>query len=71
MKSVRQRRNSGGNASGFFDLEDEVKDKRDRLITKLETRMTQKTQRETIFTIRWKGGVASFGNVNMATAQRN
>jgi hypothetical protein len=38
----------------IFDLEDEVKDKRDRLITKLETRMTQKTQRETIFTIRWK-----------------
>ena len=38
----------------IFDLEDEVKDKRDRLITKLEERMTQKTQRETIFTIRWK-----------------
>lgn len=36
------------------DLEDEVKDKRDRLITKLEERMTQRTQRETIFTIRWK-----------------
>ena len=26
----------------------------DRLITKLEERMTQRTQRETIFTIRWK-----------------
>ena len=38
----------------IFDLEDEVKDKRDRLITKLEERMTQRTQRETIFTIRWK-----------------
>jgi hypothetical protein len=38
----------------IFDLEDDVKDKRDRLITKLEERMTQKTQRETIFTIRWK-----------------
>ena len=38
----------------IFDLEDEVKDKRDRLITKLEERMTQKTQREMIFTIRWK-----------------
>ena len=38
----------------IFDLEDDVKDKRDRLITKLEERMTQKTQRETIFTVRWK-----------------
>jgi hypothetical protein len=38
----------------IFDLEDDVKDKRDRLITKLEERMTQRTQRETIFTIRWK-----------------
>jgi hypothetical protein len=37
----------------IFDLEDDVKDKRDRLITKLEERMTQRTQRETIFTIRW------------------
>ena len=38
----------------IFDLEDDVKDKRDRLITKLEERMTQRTQRETIFTIRWR-----------------
>jgi hypothetical protein len=37
----------------IFDLEDEVKDQRDRLIAKLEERMTQRTQRETIFTIRW------------------
>jgi hypothetical protein len=37
----------------IFDLEDEAKDKRDRLISVLEQRMTQKTSRETLFTIRW------------------
>ena len=37
----------------IFDLEDQAKDKRDRLITVLEQRMTQKTQRETLFSIRW------------------
>jgi len=37
----------------IFDLEDQAKEKRDRLITVLEQRMTQKTSRETLFTIRW------------------
>lgn len=37
----------------IFDLEDQAKDKRDRLITVLEQRMTQKTQREALFAIRW------------------
>jgi len=37
----------------IFDLEDRAKEKRDRLITVLEQRMTQKTSRETLFTIRW------------------
>lgn len=37
----------------IFDLEDQAKDKRDRLIGVLEQRMTQKTSRETLFAIRW------------------
>lgn len=37
----------------IFDLEDQAKEKRDRLITVLEKRMTQKTTREALFSIRW------------------
>src|SRR6185437_665289 len=35
----------------IFDLEDEAKEKRDRLISVLEKRMTQRTSRETLFSI--------------------
>ena len=38
----------------IFDLEDEISDKRDDLITALEKRMTQKTELETLFTLHWK-----------------
>ena len=37
----------------IFDLEDEVTQKRDDLITALERRMTQKTSSEPLFTIAW------------------
>ena len=38
----------------IFDLEDEITQKRDDLITTLERRMTQKTSLEPLFTIAWK-----------------
>jgi hypothetical protein len=38
----------------IFDLEDEITQKRDDLITTLERGMTQKTSLEPLFTIVWK-----------------
>jgi len=38
----------------IFDLEDEIAQKRDDLISALERRMTQKTSLEPLFTIAWK-----------------
>jgi hypothetical protein len=37
----------------IFDLEDEIAQKRDDLISALERRMTQKTISEPLFTIAW------------------
>ncbi len=37
----------------IFKVEDEITDKRDRLVESLEKRLAQKTSRETLFTIRW------------------
>jgi hypothetical protein len=37
----------------IFDVEDEISHKRDRLVELLEKRMAQKTQVESLFTIRW------------------
>ncbi len=38
----------------IFDVEDEIIEKRDALIIRLEKRMAQKTQTEDIFTIEWR-----------------
>lgn len=38
----------------IFDIEDEITEKRDRLIEALESRMQQKTEVEPLFTIRWR-----------------
>lgn len=38
----------------IFDIEDEIADKRDELISALEERMKQKTDITELFTIRWK-----------------
>ncbi len=38
----------------IFDIEDEIADKRDRLVSELEKRMMQKTTCTPVFTIRWK-----------------
>ena len=38
----------------IFDVEDEIIQKRDALIDALEQRMTQRTHRQTLFTIRWQ-----------------
>jgi hypothetical protein len=38
----------------IFDLEDDIAQKRDDLISALERRMTQKTTSEALFTIAWK-----------------
>lgn len=38
----------------IFDVEDEIMEKRDRLITQLEDRLSQKSEIEPLFTIRWK-----------------
>ena len=45
-KKRRQRQN-------IFDVEDQIVEKRDALITALEKRMTQRTSVETLFTLRW------------------
>ena len=37
----------------IFDVEDEILEKRDELIDKLEKRMTQHTENKRLFTIRW------------------
>ena len=37
----------------IFDVEDEIADKRDMLVDQLTKRMEQKTETETLFTIRW------------------
>jgi hypothetical protein len=44
-RSMRQR---------IFDIEDEIAEKRDRLVTALEKRMQQKTTLTPVFTIRWQ-----------------
>ena len=46
-KKRRQRR-------AIFDLEDEIIDRRDELIHQLEERMQQKTQIESLFTLKWQ-----------------
>jgi hypothetical protein len=38
----------------IFEVEDEIIEKRDALIDALEQRMTQRTHRQTLFTIRWQ-----------------
>ncbi|TVP78299.1 MAG: ATP-dependent helicase [Puniceicoccaceae bacterium] len=38
----------------IFDVEDEINDKRDALITELERRLSQKTESTELFTIRWQ-----------------
>ncbi|MEZ9058331.1 hypothetical protein [Vibrio pelagius] len=38
----------------IFDIEDEIADKRDELISALEARMKQKTEVTELFTIRWQ-----------------
>ena len=37
----------------IFDVEDEIAEKRDSLVEQLTKRMEQKTETETLFTIRW------------------
>ena len=37
----------------IFDVEDDIRDKRDTLIEKLESRLSQETATEPLFTIRW------------------
>lgn len=37
----------------IFKAEDEIMDKRDALIESLERRLAQRTEMETLFTIRW------------------
>jgi len=37
----------------YFDKEDEILEKRDQLITELESRLSQKTELDHLFTIRW------------------
>ena len=37
----------------IFDVEDEIKEKRDRFISKLESRLKQKTTTDRLFSIRW------------------
>ncbi|MEE4209427.1 MAG: SNF2-related protein [Parvularcula sp.] len=38
----------------IFDVEDEINEKRDALIAELERRLSQKTQSDELFTIRWQ-----------------
>ena len=38
----------------IFDVEDEINDKRDALIAELERRLSQKTESNELFTLRWK-----------------
>jgi predicted nucleic acid-binding Zn-ribbon protein len=38
----------------IFDVEDEIAEKRDLLIERLERRMSQKTKHQELFRIRWK-----------------
>ncbi len=38
----------------IFDVEDKIMEKRDTLIEQLERRLSQKTETETLFTIRWQ-----------------
>lgn len=38
----------------IFEVEDEIAEKRDRLIDQLESRMTQKSEVEPLFTLRWQ-----------------
>lgn len=38
----------------IFEVEDQIAEKRDRLIDQLEARMTQKSKTESLFTLRWQ-----------------
>ena len=38
----------------IFEVEDEIAEKRDRLIDQLESRMTQKSEVQPLFTLRWQ-----------------
>jgi predicted nucleic acid-binding Zn-ribbon protein len=38
----------------IFNVEDEIMEKRDTLIEQLEQRLSQKTETEALFTIRWR-----------------
>ena len=38
----------------IFDVQDEIEAKRDLLIEKLQTKMKQKTESETLFMIQWR-----------------
>ncbi len=38
----------------IFDVEDEIRERRDELIDQLEQRMKQRTNEEELFTIRWR-----------------
>ena len=38
----------------IFDVEDEIAEKRDSLVEQLTKRMEQKTETETLFTLRWE-----------------
>ena len=39
---------------GIFEVEDKIAEKRDRLIDGLQRRMSQKTTKTSLFTIRWR-----------------
>lgn len=52
-KIVRLERQQRKQRQGIFQVEDEIRDKRDALITQLTHRMTQKLATETLFTIAW------------------
>ncbi len=50
---VEQEKKQRRQRQRIFEVEDDIIEKRDGLITKLEKQMTQRTAREELFTIRW------------------
>ena len=50
---VEQEKKQRRQRQRIFEVEDDIIEKRDGLITKLEKQMTQRTQRQELFTIRW------------------
>lgn len=50
---VEQEKKQRRQRQRIFEVEDDIIDKRDGLITKLEKQMTQRTKRQELFTIRW------------------